>query len=415
MLRLLAALWLLLCAGGAAAQPSAPATRPDLVVLVSIDGFRPQFLKRGLTPTLAALARDGVVAPDGMRSSFPTLTFPNHYTLVTGLRPDRHGIVANSFEDPARPGESFRYTDADDTADGRWWEGGEPIWTTAGKAGLRSATLFWPGSEAKIGGRRPDRWAHFDDAYPPERRVDMVLDWLDLPPGKRPDLVTLYFDQLDHDAHHDGPDSKAVDADLRRLDAAIARLIAGLKVRKVWKHTNLVLVADHGHAPASRDRVVFIDDWGLPAGAVRQIGGGPFGQYALSGPDAEAAALAMTAPHPHVTCWRRRDVPARLYYGANPRVADIVCLSDMGWEVSTREAAAKITHFSVGEHGWDPDEPLMHALFLAHGPAFRRGVRVASFDNVDIQPLLGRLLGVAVPQGDGSFAALAGGLRARDR
>ena len=380
-------------------------------MLVSIDGFRPQFLTRGLTPTLAALARDGVVAPEGMRASFPTLTFPNHYTLVTGLRPDRHGIVANTFEDPERPGERFRYTSADSNADGSWWSGGEPIWVSAGKAGLRSATLFWPGSEARIGGRRPDRWAHFDDAFPPERRVDMVLDWMALPREKRPDLVTLYFDQLDHDAHHDGPDSATVDADLRRLDAAIARLIAGLKRQKLWARTNLVLVADHGQAPASRDRVVFIDDWGLPAGAVRQIGGGPFGQYALDGPDADAAERIMVAPHPHVRCWRRRETPAALHYGANPRVARVVCLADMGWEVSNRETAARIAHFSVGEHGWDPAEPLMHALFLAHGPAFRRGYSQPTFENVDIQPLLARLLGVSAPSGDGSLAALAGALR----
>ena len=401
----------------AAASPSTPtvsapaAVRRGPVILLSLDGFRPDYLHRGVTPELNRLARGGVLAPEGMRPSFPTLTFPNHYTLVTGLRPDHHGVVANQMDDPAVTGDThFTYTQQAPVADRRWWDGGEPLWVTARKAGLKTATEFWPGSEADIGGVRPDRWAHFDAAISFEHRVDAVLDWLALPPADRPAFVTLYFDEPDHTGHRKGPDSPELKAALARVDGAVGRLARGLRRLGLYDVTDLVIVSDHGMTPTARARVAFVDDW-TDVAAVHQVVGGPVGEYAFQGPGAAAAEAALIGPHPHVDCRRKADLPPELGYGRHPRVPAVVCVSEPGWEVTTRAAYARLKDFSVGEHGYPPSLRDMRALFLAHGPAFRPGYRQPVFDNVDVQPLLARLLGVEAPRGDGALAPVAGMLR----
>ncbi len=387
--------------------------KPGPVILISLDGFRADYLKRGLTPRLSALAHDGAWSPDGMRPAFPSLTFPNHYTLVTGLYPDHHGVVANTMDDPAVAGDThFTLSTQDATADRRWWDGAEPIWVSAHKAGLKTGIMYWPGSEAEIGGVRPDRWAHFDAAVSFPHRVDVMLDWLKLPQADRPDFLTLYFDEPDHTGHHDGPASPQVDAKLREVDAAIGRLVDGLKALGLYDAAELVIVADHGMAATAPDRVAYVDDWVGPAlGAVHQVTGGPVEEINLQGAEAAAAERAILQPHPHVRCWRKADIPAALHYGTNPRVPQLVCLADVGWEVTTREAATRIKRFSVGEHGYDPAAPEMRALFIVHGPAFRPGHRQPVFDNVDVQPLLAHLLGISAPPGDGGLAPLAGSLR----
>jgi predicted AlkP superfamily pyrophosphatase or phosphodiesterase len=389
-----------------AAEPPRP-SRPPLI-LISIDGYRTDYFDRGLTPTLAALAADGVRAAQGIRPSFPSLTFPNHYTLVTGLYPDHHGIVDNTMDDPRiNPDSHFTMSNYAAVSDPRWWSEAKPLWVTAKEQGLRTATMFWPGSEAAVAGVRPDHWAHFDAALKPDRRVDIVLDWLDEPPEKRPEFITLYFDAVDHQGHWYGPDSPEVNQALRDTDTAIARLLDGLKSRGLLDRTNVVVLADHGMAATSLDRIVFLDEL-KPTGGFKFLTGGPTAGLA---PKSRAAERAVLGRHPHMSCWRKSNLPARLHYGTNRRVAPVVCLADAGWVLTTHEYRA--THrFSVGEHGYDNADPAMRALFVAHGPAFRRGLLTPVFDNVDVYPLLARVLGVRPEPSDGDLAHVAAMLAA---
>src|SRR6185312_361703 len=222
------------------ARPAAPAVASaNPLILVSIDGYRADYLQRGLSPNLEALASRGVRA-QWMIPSFPTLTFPNHYTLVTGLYPDHHGIVANEMEDPSiQPDHHFTLKNREAVGDGRWWDEATPLWVSVQRQGGHAATMFWPGSEAQVHGVRPDHWHPFDAKITPEARVDQVLQWLDLPRTQRPRFITLYFDQVDHQAHGHGPDSNEVDAALRQVDAALGRLIEGLKQRGLFDTANL--------------------------------------------------------------------------------------------------------------------------------------------------------------------------------
>jgi predicted AlkP superfamily pyrophosphatase or phosphodiesterase len=390
---------LLAAAGCAGPPPRREAPLADPVILISIDGFRADYLDRGLTPTLAALAADGVRA-DAMKPSFPTLTFPNHYTLVTGLYPDHHGIVDNRMVDPST-GKRFVYKDADTIADPAWWSG-EPLWVGVEKEGRHAATMFWPGSDVAIDGVRPSLWMHFDGRLTPDQRVDQLLRWTDLRGDARPSFFTLYLEQVDHAGHDDGPDSPEVNAAMRDVDAALARLVDGLKAHRLFDRTNLVIVSDHGMTSTAPERQIFLDDLVDPddAGLVTS------GILAGMNPKPAAAAAidrAILAPHEHMRCWRKSDVPPRLHYGTHPRVPALLCLADDGWIVTTHDDAAKRKHFSLGEHGYDNDDPNMRALFVAHGPAFKSGLRVGEIDNVDVYPLLAYLLAIPPAPNDGRF------------
>lgn len=384
--------------------PPAPVAemRAPVTILVSIDGFRADYLHRGDTPVLARLAAAGVQG--AMRPSFPTKTFPNHYAVVTGLIPDRNGIVANRFEDPARPGETFTMA----ATDPFWWDQAEPIWVSAEKAGIRTATMFWPGSNANVHGTFPSDWQQFNQQISGRQRVDTIIDWMRRPAATRPRLATLYFDIVDTAGHHFGPDAAETRAALREVDGLIGRLVEELAALR--QPANLVIVADHGMAVASTDRLIRLDQLANPAD-YRVIEEGPFATIEPQ-PSREAAlAAALLKPHPRMQCWRKTEIPARLRYGHNPRVASFLCLAETGWMIATKPPAKA---WSGGNHGWDNAAPEMQALFIANGPAFANGARLPPFDNVDVYPLLRTLLGLPAASGiDGSAAALAPALRKR--
>ncbi|OXE35681.1 MAG: alkaline phosphatase family protein [Phenylobacterium zucineum] len=383
---------------------ASPALARPLTVLISIDGFRADYLERGVTPNMSAMATLGVSA--AMRPSFPSKTFPNHYALITGLRPDRNGIVENNMEDPAIPGVSFRMSNHDAVVDRRWWDQGEPLWVSAEKVGIRSATMFWPGSEAAVHGVRPGLWLPFDQSKSAEARVDQVLTWADLPADQRPQFITLYFDDVDTMGHTYGPESAQVNAAATRVDAAIGRLDAGLKARGL--EANIVVVADHGMAAISEDRQLFIEDL-VPAGTFRTLGTGAFITLAPLPGQETLVDKALVGHHPHLTCWRRGQFPARFHYGHNPRVAPIFCLPETGWTIYSR--VRKPGSWEKGTHGFDPAARDMAAVFVASGPAFKSGVRLRTFDNVDVYPLVARLAGIPAQPSDGSLAPLRSALK----
>ncbi|MEG3792671.1 ectonucleotide pyrophosphatase/phosphodiesterase [Lysobacter sp. CCNWLW3] len=397
----LLALLLTACATRAP-QPAEPVP----VLLISIDGFRNDYFERGISPNLERIARDGVRA-DWMNPSYPSLTFPNHYSIVTGLRPDHHGIVHNSmWEDGLGV---FRVADRKAVGDTRWW-GGEPIWVGAEKAGLRSATLFWPGSEAPVQGLRPTRWHPFDEKVSANARVDEVLGWLGEPAATRPRVITLYFDALDKAGHEHGPDSAEANEAIVTIDAAIGRLLDGLAARDRLERVNLIVVSDHGMATVAPGHAIAVEDMvSMQEAAVVSIGQS-IGIVPKPGQEA-AVAAKLIGRHEHYECWRKQDLPARWHYGTHPRVPAIVCQMDEGWDAIQRSALDQRPNASRGSHGYDPALPSMRAIFLARGPAFRRGARLPAFDNVDVYPLLTRLVGIRPARNDGDIAPLLPALR----
>ena len=386
----------LLLAGCAGLRPAASRAT---VVLVSIDALRADALGSGAMPTLDAIAADGVHAR-WMNPSYPTLTFPNHYTLVTGLRPDHHGMVHNRMRD-AELGQ-FVSKDAS-AADGRWWAGGEPLWATMQREGQPSAVLFWPGSMAEIHGERPSQWRPFDKTVSVDARVQQVLDWLDMPVAKRPRFIAAYFDQYDVAAHQCGAHCPDAIAAQREVDAGLAKLRAGIAARSHGRRIDLVIVSDHGMADVANGNIRYLDDI-VPADAIEFEDDGPI---VLVAPRAghEAEAMRLVGRHDHSECWRRESLPPAWHYGSNARIPAIVCQADEGWLLETH-SDKPFAQPMKGEHGYAPETPSMRATFVAEGPDFRRGVELPPFDNVDVYPLLTRLLGVPALPNDGDIAPL---------
>jgi len=405
-----AALLALLLSSCGTPRPTAPSAdapaRPQLL-LISIDGLRADALDRGITPNLSALAAQGVRA-QWMNPSYPALTFPNHYTLVTGLRPDHHGIVHNSMDDADLGG--FMVSRADAVGDGRWW-GGEPIWVGAEKAGLHAATWSWPGSEAEIDGVRPTHWQHYDGHVVPQARAIKVAGWLEQrhPPIA---LAALYFDQVDKAGHEHGPQSEQYRAAIASVDAAIGELVARLRRDGRLARTDIVIVSDHGMATVPPAQVLAVEDM-VPRDEAKVVSiGQSIGIAPLPGKQAAVEARLLGA-HPDYDCWRKQDLPARWHYGSHPRIPPIICQMHEGWDaLPADQVEARHAGQVRGSHGFDPALPSMRAVFLAHGPSFASGVTLPPFDNVDVYPLLAHLLGITPAANDGDATTLLPALRA---
>lgn len=382
-------------AGQREAPRNAPVAGGAPLIVVGFDGFRRSYLDTDSTPVLHDVARTGVIA-EAMIPSFPSVTFPNFYTLATGLYPEHSGIVANDFYDSVFHA-SFSMRNAA-IHEARWWNG-EPIWVTAVKHGERSATMFWVGSEAPVAGHYPTYWKPYDGSVPFGARVQQVMQWLDLPPDRRPQLIMVYFSEPDASGHRYGPDAPQTAAAVARVDSVLGELVDGLRARDLYDRVNLIIVADHGMSAVSPDRVVYLDDV-VDSASVRVVTLTPVLMIEARDGNNEAL-LARLQRLPHVTVWRKADVPARLHYNEGRRIAPIVGVADDGWMIAWRHGHALTER---GAHGYDNADASMRALFVAHGPAFRPGATVAAFPNVDVYSLMAHLLDVLPAPNDGSLA-----------
>ena len=336
---------------------------------------------------------------------FPSLTFPNHYSIVTGLYPEHHGIVANTIYDPEWDAW-FRIRDRSAIEDERWW-GGEPIWVTAQRQGLRSATFFWVGSEAPIQGIRPTYWKKFDSSIPSSKRVDQVLHWLDLPTAERPSLITLYFGEIDSKSHRYGPDSAQVGEALGRVDAHLGRLIRGLEERELLGRVNVVVVSDHGMTATSSERLIVLDEQ-IDLADVQIVNLSPVLMLRPRAGKFETVRQALVGAYPHLAVYRREEIPSRLHFRDNRRITPLVGLADEGWSIVTSRESREPPR---GMHGYDNALESMRALFVAHGPAFRGGIEIEPFESVHLYELLAAVLGLDPAPNDGSPQALRGVLR----
>jgi predicted AlkP superfamily pyrophosphatase or phosphodiesterase len=392
----LAALALAVLAG------AAQQTRPPILMLVSFDGWRWDYISRADTPNLRALASRGVRSR-GLIPSFPTKTFPNHYTIVTGLYPEHHGIVSNNI---VEPGFSARFTMPSETArDARWW-GGEPIWVTAMRQGLRTGSMFWPGSEARIGGMWPTEWKPFDDTMSNADRVKQVLEWLALPPDRQPSFVTLYFSETDHAGHDYGPDSPQVLEAAHHLDEALGQLVSGVERLGLIDRTSFVVVSDHGMSQHAASHTIFLDDY-LDLSTVEVIEWTPVVELAprsASSTSIDKVYRALKGKHHALTVYKREEVPARLHYRNNPRIPPLVGLADDGWMITSHQRLAdalKKGNKMGGEHGYDPKYRSMHGLFVAEGPRIVQHRVVPEFQNIHIYDFLCDILGLKPAGNDG--------------
>lgn len=373
--------------------------RPPPLILISIDGFRHDYIEMAETPALDRLTAGGFKA-ESLQQVFPTKTFPTHYSAVTGLHPGTHGVVANSMLDP-RDGRRFSMRDRDAVGDGYWYRDGEPIWVTAEKQGLKAVTYFWPGSEARIDGVRPTEWKRYSAAVPQAERVEQILEWMDREGEDRPGLFTLYFSRVDSLGHRHGPGTDEVIRAVVDVDGQIGRLLDGIEARDGLDNVHIIVISDHGMTRIDRERYILLDDY-LDLSRVRVTDWGPAAQiWAMDMPVDEIMA-ALEAAHPRLRVWRRQDIPPRYRFGNHRRVPDVLAEADLGWMINNRPYMAAQSRFPLhGMHGWDPAWLEMHGILIAHGPAFTAGGRSPVMRSVDLYALMTRLLDLTPAPNEG--------------
>jgi predicted AlkP superfamily pyrophosphatase or phosphodiesterase len=383
------------------------------VILISIDGFRYDYLDKYQPPSLRSLARDGVRAK-WMIPSFPTKTFPNHYTIATGLYPQNNGIVENSVFDKST-GVTFSMSNREEVQNGRWWLG-EPIWITAEKQGQKTAPFFWPGSEAKISGTGPTYWKPYDGNVSDDSRVDQVLSWLDLPLGKRPTFLTLYFSDVDNAGHEFSPDSNETRDAVLKVDGELARLVDGLKSRAVFSQVNLIIVSDHGMATQDPKNTIILDELFDTNLAVKVLWSGEIVSIFPKEGNEDTVFKTLKAKLPsQAKVYRKAEMPARFHYSNSPRIAPLLVLPAEGWTLTTRErfeeAKAKGRSNGLrGGHGYDNALTSMRAIFIAHGPAFKKGVVLEPFENVQVYNVMAKILGLKPAPNDGNDSVVKAAL-----
>jgi predicted AlkP superfamily pyrophosphatase or phosphodiesterase len=395
------------CAARGEPATSKSSARP-IVILIAVDGWRWDYLDRFNPPTLARMARTGVQA-DGLIPVFPSKTFPNHYSIVTGLYPARHGITSNSMVDPNLPGR-FTLSNRDVQQDTRWW-GGEPLWVTAERQGQIAATMFWPGSDVMIAGDRPTFWKAYDHDFPNEARVDLVLEWLDQDEAKRPTFLTLYFSDVDSAGHDFGPDGEETREAALGIDRMLDRLERGVRKLDLEDRVNYIVVSDHGMAQLSPDRVIVLDDY-IDVSKVDIVDSTPIvGLNAKPGVPTTAIYNALKNKHPALAVYLRSNLPEPYRLRDHPRMPEVIGVADDGWHVTTREEAGSEERFPLGNHGYDPAHRSMHGVFVAVGPRFKANLTVPAFSNLHIYELICRLLGIAPSPNDGTRQVTASFLR----
>lgn len=382
------------------------------VVLISLDGFRSDYLEKYEPPNLRALARDGVQAK-WMIPAFPTKTFPNHYTIATGLYPQNHGIVENSVFDKGFKA-TFTMGNREEVQNGRWWLG-EPIWVTAEKQGQRAAPYFFPGSEAEIAGTRPTYWKAYDGKVSNEARVDQILWWLDLPPGERPTFLSLYFSDVDNAGHDFGPDSIETRDAVLKVDNDLGRLIAGLKARGILAQINLIIVSDHGMATQDPTNAIILDELFDTHLAEKVLWTGELvGIFPKDGKEHAIYETLKARLPPQAKVYRKTEMPARLHYSNSPRIAPLLVLPDEGWVLTTRKRFEEEPEDRMnglrGGHGYDNELDSMRAIFIAHGSAFKKGAVIEPFENVHVYNVMTRILGLTPALNDGNDTAVTAAL-----
>lgn len=376
----------------------------NYVLLVSLDAFRWDYSKLYNTPNLNKLAKDGVKA-DHMYSSFPTVTFPNHYSIATGLYPDHHGLINNSFPAPDL-GLFYRMGDRSAVENPAFY-GGEPIWVTAEKQGLITASFFWVGSEAPVEGMHPTYWKKYDESVTFEARIDTVVKWLGYPPEKRPELVTLYFDEPDATSHKFGPVSKQTGTVVHRLDSLMGVLRSKLAKLPEAKRINLIILSDHGMSAVSPDRYIDIKAL-VPNRMIASISGGNPVYLIKPAEGRKDSILLLLDKSKGLKAWSKAALPVKWHYGTNPRIPDVVVVADSSWSIGTRPDGSSIRG---GAHGYDNFNSDMYSIFYAAGPAFKKNYRFKELNNVDVYDLICRILNLKPARNDGDPAHIKGLLR----
>lgn len=386
-----------------ACNPTSDKSAPNYLVVLSTDGFRWDYPEKTDTPNLDYMEHKGVRA-ERFIPSFPTNTFPNHYTMATGLHPDHHGIVLNRFYCPEMDAD-YNKGDRSTVEDGRFY-GGEPIWVTAEKQNLTTAAFYWVGSEADVQGIRPTYWKKYDHHFPYEQRVDTIIHWLSLAEEARPQLIMWYYDQPDGAGHYSGPNSEGIKPVISLIDSLIGVFKNKAAQLPHGDNINFIVVSDHGMAELSPEREIFLDQHVDTSMLALVDGWNPTMNIKVKEGYLDEVYESLRQID-NMSVWKHGEVPGRLLHGTHPRTHDLILLADNGWTISWSWRPNE----SAGAHGYDNQFEDMHAIFYAFGPDFKENHTHTPLYTVDLYPLMAHLLGLEPAEVDGSFERVRGMLK----
>lgn len=370
------------------------------VVMLSLDGYRWDYPELTSTPNLHAIASNGVRA-NALIPCYPSKTFPNHYSMATGLHPDHHGIVCNNFYD-----STLGYYSINDrkAVGNSGFYGGEPIWVTAEKQGVTSASYFWVGTETLIKGYQPTYWKKYNQKTSFEDRIDTVIHWLSLPIEKRPRFITWYSHQPDWTSHDNGPTGVKTLAMASKLDSLIGIFMRKLSKLPHANNVNFMVVSDHGMANISSEKYINLSNYISKDLFDIITGGNPV--YSLKPkPNKKEEALTKLRAVPHLKVWEKHQLPERYVYGKNSRINDIVIEAELGYSVGW---SFKSEPYSGGTHGYDNQYPEMHGIFFAQGPAFAKGIKYEAITNTNLYGIIAHILGLKPEPTDGNLHDVKG-------
>ncbi len=405
-------IFLFLLLGGVACKDSSDVELDEApyVILVSFDGFRSDYVEQFNAPNFKKFISKGSSAT-ALISSFPSKTFPNHYSIVTGLYPENHGLVDNTFFDPGR-GTTYRIGDRSKVEDEYYYDG-LPLWQLAQQNDMKSASFFWVGSEAPIAGSHPDYFRVFDSSVPNESRIDTVVDWLALPKAERPQFITLYFSLVDSEGHATGPDSEETKQTVLEADRLLGVLMS--KVEESPLNINVILTSDHGMYKMQNGPDTFIYNEEIFAGLdmtdARVVSNGTHIHLFIDNPGlAHDLFDIVKARENRFSIYRKEETPEVWHYRNSDRIGDFILMAEPGHKFTTRPRSAgnPETRSVWGDHGFDPyNTPEMLGIFYAQGPNIKQGATVPAFENIHIYPFIANLLGIQnLPPIDGTSSVL---------
>ncbi len=376
-------------------------TNLPYTVLISFDGFRWDYPLRGLTPNLDSIKKHGVHALS-FRPVYPSKTFPNHYSIVSGMYPENHGIISNNFQNPF-DGETYRMSNEKTVRDAKWYVS-EAFWETAERQGIKTASYFWPGSEIEEEYRHPSYFEHYEHARPYNQRIDGVIEWLKLPYPERPHFITLYFDAADTYGHRYGPNSYEVDTTIAYLDGLIAELRNEIQKLEIRDSVNVIIVSDHGMTEVSPDKMVNIEKLLSDFDCIYSDEG-PFMMITPQKEKEDEVYQLLKSKAANFRVYKRNAIPSYFHYSNHPFIAPIILVADIGWSlVTNKDFEWMVKSPQRGNHGYEKDHLDMHGIFFAIGPNFKNGYPTGTLWNIDIYPLLCRMYNILPRQNiDGSL------------
>lgn len=360
------------------------------VILISFDGFRWDYPSRGLSPNLDLMKHEGVSAIS-FKPCFPSKTFPNHLSIITGLYPAHHGIIENHFEDQFSK-EVYKISDTISVRDPKWYRG-EAFWETAKRQGIITASYFWPGSELTADYRRPNYYKNYEHTRAYSDRVNGVIEWLKLPYGERPHFITMYFDAADSYGHKFGPDSPQVDSAIQVLDSQLGDLFVKLKEINLFDSSDIIVVSDHGMTEINSERIINIDEL-LDGINYKMDNSGVILSFDKDENDLNEIYAKLISSEEHFSVYLKKDIPAFYHFSDSYLIGDLVAIADLGWTFRDKKKKSNEKYFQGGNHGFDNNVLDMHGIFFAMGPSFKKNYRIGTIENIDVYPLLCKIFNI---------------------